>query len=236
MWSYYGSKSSLVDRYPKPKHDKIYEPFAGAAKYCLKYWDKEITLVDKYDVIVDIWRFLQQCSKKDILSLPRFQVGELYDNHKFDCIEQRNLISFIHGCGDAKPRNKPTKRKTENRPNHVNFTLNKIANDLHKIKHWNIIKGDYDVLENTKATWFIDPPYEFGGDHYFCSNKNFDYKKLANWCKERIGQSIVCENTKATWLDFKPMIMNKGTNKKTIEAIWSNEKTAFDFEQQKIFI
>ncbi len=59
MWSYYGAKTSIVDYYPKPKFDKIIEPFAGTARYALKYFDRDVLLVDKYDVIVKIWRWLQ---------------------------------------------------------------------------------------------------------------------------------------------------------------------------------
>jgi hypothetical protein len=55
--------------------------------------------------------------------------------------------------------------------------------------------------------------------------------KLAEWCKERNGQAIVCENTKATWLPFKPMKEMQGTMFKTTEAIWSNIKTNYDNEQ-----
>ena len=55
MWSYYGSKSKVVDLYPPPKFDKIIEPFAGSARYALKWFDRDILLVDKYPVIVDLW-------------------------------------------------------------------------------------------------------------------------------------------------------------------------------------
>jgi site-specific DNA-adenine methylase len=70
MWSYYGGKGHTVNLYPKPKHGLIIEPFAGSAKYSLKYFEKEVLLIDKYHVIVSIWHFLQQCSQKDILGLP----------------------------------------------------------------------------------------------------------------------------------------------------------------------
>jgi len=33
MFSYYGSKSKIVDYYPPPKHKRIIEPFAGSARY-----------------------------------------------------------------------------------------------------------------------------------------------------------------------------------------------------------
>jgi len=66
MFSYYGSKSRIVDVYPPPKFDKVIEPFAGSARYALKYWQKEVLLVDKYDVITDIWTYLINATEKDI--------------------------------------------------------------------------------------------------------------------------------------------------------------------------
>ena len=58
MWSYYGSKSKVVDLYPPPKFDKIIEPFAGSARYALKWFERDILLIDKYDVIIDLWNYL----------------------------------------------------------------------------------------------------------------------------------------------------------------------------------
>jgi site-specific DNA-adenine methylase len=37
MFSYYGTKKRIVNKYPEPKYDKIIEPFCGAAQYSLKY-------------------------------------------------------------------------------------------------------------------------------------------------------------------------------------------------------
>ena len=59
-------KSRIVDVYPPPKFDKVIEPFAGSARYALKYWQKEVLLVDKYDVITDIWTYLINATEKDI--------------------------------------------------------------------------------------------------------------------------------------------------------------------------
>lgn len=235
MWSYYGAKTNIIDLYPKPKHDLIIEPFAGTARYALKYFDHNVILCDKYHVVVKIWKWLQLCSPNDILSLPRFKHGQNYKEHKFDCEEQLFLISFIHGSGDAKPRNYPTIRKTIDRPNHVNYTLKRIANNLHKIKHWTILQADYDTIPNQPATWFIDPPYQFGGEAYHFSNKQINYPQLASWSIERTGQVIVCENVKATWMDFKPMIIQRGSIKKGTEAIWTNQYTHFDNKQQSLF-
>ena len=67
MWSYYGSKSKIINCYPPPKHDMIIEPFAGSARYSLKYWNNVVILVEKYDLIVKLWKWLQQAQKEDIL-------------------------------------------------------------------------------------------------------------------------------------------------------------------------
>lgn len=47
MFSYYGSKSKIIRYYSEPKHDIIIEPFAGSAQYAFKYWDKQVTLIEK---------------------------------------------------------------------------------------------------------------------------------------------------------------------------------------------
>lgn len=75
MFSYYGSKSRVVDLYEPPKYGVIIEPFAGSARYSLKYFDREIELYDTYSVVTDIWKWLQSCSEKDILSLPKLTKG-----------------------------------------------------------------------------------------------------------------------------------------------------------------
>lgn len=236
MWSYYGAKTNIVDLYPPPKFGKIIEPFAGSARYALKYFDREVLLVDKYPVIVDIWHWLQECSPKDILSMPRrIEHGQPFESFKFDCLAQRNLFSFLTSSGDAIPRNKPTMRKTVDRPNHLNYSIKRIAESLFKIKHWKIELEDYVNIPNQNATWFIDPPYEFGGQVYKMSNKKIDFKLLSKWCKSREGHVIVCENTKATWMDFKPVSIQKGSNAITTEAIWSNYPTAYDNTQAALF-
>ena len=90
-------------------------------------------------------------------------------------------------------------------------------------------------LDNEEATWFIDPPYQFGGEWYVKSTKDINFTKLAEWCMNRNGQVIVCENTKADWLPFKPMKEMQGAIYKTTEAIWSNHKTNYDHIQQSLW-
>ena len=231
MWSYYGSKAKMIHLYPPPKYGRVIEPFAGTARYALKFFDRDVLLVDKNEVIIKIWQWLQKCSKDDILKLPRLKEAEKLSDYKFDCDEARWLMGFLVNVGVSQPMNQATYRATTHRPNFMNFQIKKIASNLFKIKHWKIQAGSYDEIENTEATWFIDPPYQFGGEYYPHGSQQINYKTLSEWCQSRNGQIIVCENTKAEWLNFQPMKKFSGSRHKTVEAIWSNIPTAFDFQQ-----
>jgi hypothetical protein len=230
MFSYYGSKSKIVDYYPPPKYCKIIEPFAGSARYSLKYFDRDILLVDKYNVIVEVWSYLINASEKDILALPKLKKKEDLRNFNLSDIEMK-FMGFLVTGGVESPRFKVASFNGVD----VERDLKRISKLLYKIRHWKIIQSSFDELENTEATWFIDPPYQFGGEHYKESNKKIDFNLLAKWCKCRNGQIIVCENTKANWLPFTPMKEMQGTIYKTTEAIWSNYKTNYDNIQQKLF-
>lgn len=235
MWSYYGAKTNIIHHYPPPKYGKIIEPFAGTARYALKYFDREVLLVDKYDVIIKIWQYLQQCSKNDILSLPRFSHGDNINEFKFDCEEQRLLMGFLIGYAHRKPTDKATVRLRE-RPNRLNYSINKVASSLWKIKDWSFACDSYENIPDQEATWFVDPPYQYGGQCYKESSKKIDFQHLSSWCKSRSGQVMVCENTKADWMEFKPMLSHQGGQGRNHEAIWMNETSIFDQKQLQLFI
>ena len=103
MFSYYGSKSKIVHLYPTPKFDDINEVFAGSARYSLRFWDRNITLIDKYQVIIDVWKYLQLASVKDILGLPKLKKGE----QLIEIWEQDNIVGYekiIPGKFNGRPR------------------------------------------------------------------------------------------------------------------------------------
>lgn len=232
MIPYFGSKSNLAGKYPPPKHSKIIEPFAGSARYSLKYYNRDILLIDKYPVIIEIWHYLQNASENDILGLPKIQKGQKVSDFTLSDIEVK-FMGFLVQASQGQPRNSTGTLNGID----VERDLKRIAKNLFKIKHWVIKEGSYEDLDNEEATWFIDPPYQYGGEHqYKFGNKQIDFVKLAEWCKSRKGQSIVCETTKADWLPFKPMVKNFGSNcTNTTEAIWSNHKTNYDHVQQSLF-
>jgi len=231
MFSYYGSKSKIVDYYPPPKHGRIIEPFAGSARYSLKHFDNDVLLVDKYEVVIRIWKWLQQCSKQDILNLPKFETG--IDLRECNLSEDELLfLGMCAGIASTQPRFKISPYAGEQNGRKNRFK--RIADSLFKIKHWDIRLGSYEDLPNEKATWFIDPPYQFGGHAYIENKIDFDF--LAAWVKERQGQVIVCENTKATWLPFKAVTKIQGAGQTfTTEAIWSNHVTNYDNVQIGMF-
>lgn len=219
MFYYYGAKGRFVKLYPKPIYEKIIEPFAGSAKYSLEYYDKNITIIDKYTTIIEIWKYLQYASKKDILNLPQVKPGSDLRLFKQLSEVERNFMSFLCG-GGSKPQMKIS--SFNNTQKVVNNKKIKIANNLYKIKHWNIILGSYEHINiKEKCTWFIDPPYQFGGIFY--PEHNIDYKKLNIWCKQREGQIIVCENTKCNWITIEPLYKLKLQHNATIEGIYYNE-------------
>jgi len=236
MWSYYGSKNKIAKLYPSPKYETVIEPFAGAAWYSVLHRHKKVLLNEKYEVIYNIWKWLiNEASSELILQHKDFFAGQ--DISQIDLTKaHKDLIGFCINRGSIAPKNIVQKwscqvASKQNWASTTAFALKRIAKLLPEIKHWEIQSGDYKKLPDIEATWFIDPPYQFGGEIYKESNKNIDFNYLANWCNERQGQSIVCENTKANWLPFKPMIDMQGAMYKTTEAIWSNEKTNYDNEQ-----
>ena len=215
MWSYYGRKTKVVKYYPEPKYNIIIEPFAGSAVYSLykDNWKNKVILVDKYDIIIYLWRYLQIVNPNKIDELNNFKLRQDIRELTIDQ-ELKWLLGFIMNQGSAVPKRSIQKWGIRD------WERNKksVLNSLHKIKHWDLILGEYDSINNVEATWFIDPPYQYGNKYY--KHKYIDYNKLREWIYNLKGQVIVCENIKADWLDFKPLKEMHGQLHKTTEAIW----------------
>lgn len=221
MWSYYGSKSKVVQYYPEPRFGRIIEPFAGTARYSLRYWESEVLLIEKFDILFRIWKWLQGCSPSDITRLPKMSAGETTDDFQFECQEAKWLMGFMVQGGVNAPRK--TVSSVGNFGSSIERDKARIARDLHKIRHWDIKLGDYHHAPNSMAsTWFIDPPYQFGGQYYHSkvNNSHIDYAELRQWCESRKGQVIVCENTKATWIPVSPLRKLHGSKNSTIEGTY----------------
>lgn len=238
MWGYYGAKTTIVNYYPKPIYKSIIEPFAGTARYSLKYFDNDILLMDKYDVIIKIWQGLQQASEKDVLGINRILVHhKRADEYEFDSEWEKLLFQFLIKKAPERPSLKVTDRVSVHRPNYLKYSLERIAKGLFKIRHWKIVK---DTYENTpyqlNTTYFIDTPYQFGGECYPCSSRHLNFPIVGSWCRSLPGQVIVCENMKANWLPFVPLKEMKGSLGFSKEAIWTNYHTHFNNVQQELIL
>lgn len=234
MFSYYGSKANIVHLYPKPIYDDITDHFCGSGKYPLLYFEKNVTLIDKYEVIARVWKFLQLCSPGDILKLAIPGPGKTTNDCVYDCIEAKWLVGFIIHYGSFSPGTKMSAHYYRDRTNGVNYTLKRIAGDLFKIKHWTILQGSYEDFPVKECTHFVDPPYQEGGKSYVESSKNIDFKKLGEWCQQLPVQAIVCEKITADWLPFKPLSIQFTSRGVQKEGIWTNLPSAFDNEQIKL--
>ena len=218
MFYYYGRKQKIFDKYPKPQFDTIVEPFAGSAAYSMNYHQKNVILIEKDEKIASLWGYLIKVEPKEILELPLLEKGESLNNEKFDYLtkDQKSLIGLFLNPGSAQPKKSPGNFCAWTDENRKRLSL-----DVKKVKHWTVIHGDYRQIENIEATWYIDPPYQGNGGKY-CrhGNKNFDYDTLRDWVMERHGEVIVCENSEATWMDFKPLVDIQGQKHKTKEVIF----------------
>lgn len=218
MFYYYGRKQKITDKYPKPKFDTIIEPFAGSAAYSMKYHTNNVILIEKDKRIADLWLYLIEAQSSDILKLPLLEKGESLNDEKYSYLtdNEKSLIGLFLNPGSAQPKKSPAKFCAWNEKNRL-----RLSNDVEKVKHWEIINDDYLNFNNIEATWFIDPPYQGnGGKYYKYGNKNFDYDKLREWVLSRDGEVIVCENSEADWLNFKPLIEIQGQKHKTKEVIY----------------
>jgi len=218
MFSYYGGKSKIIHKYQEAKYPLIIEPFAGSARYSLRFYNKDCWINDSYKVICDVWNWMIRAELDDINKIPFLARGDDLRSLEMDK-DLRSLLGFAVNRGVPYPRHIYTKWPAES--DEIGRLKNKLIHYCGKLKHWKVTNLKYLELPDIEATWYIDPPYQFGGDLYI-ENK-INYQELADWCKSRKGQVIVCENSKADWLPFKFLTEMSGSKHRTTEVIWTNE-------------
>lgn len=225
FFCFYGGKWRAAPHYPAPQYNVIVEPFAGAAGYSVRYYDRAVALNDLDPIIVGIWSYLISVSAAEILALPD-KVDHVDDVRAPQ--EAKHLIGFWLNKATTSPCKTPSAwNRNGIRPNSTWCAVIKerIASQVEYIRHWRVRYGSYETLGNIPATWFIDPPYNNGaGRLYRCKFTDFD--GLSSFAKTRRGQVLVCENVGADWLPFQEIGHFKSTQGsrgkgKTAEAIWT---------------
>ena len=207
----------MIKKYPPPKYELIIEPFAGTARYSLLYHDRQVVLNDLYTVIADNWKYLINATPEQIMNLPNLNCGDDLRDLNLPLVE-KNLLGFVVARGETTPNNYYSAWASKS--NDIERFKKRVLGYLDKIRHFKIICEDYRSLNNLEATWFIDPPYQVGGHKYV--HNQINYEELAEWCKTRNGQVIVCEQVPADWLEFRPLTEVRGLRKNHKELIWTN--------------
>lgn len=231
FFCYYGGKWRSGKRYPEPRHNTVVEPFAGAAGYSLRHYTRDIILIEKDEILTSLWQYLIDATPAEIHQLPLWpdDAPESFTVDDFDVpTPAKHLIGFWLNKGNTHPCKRPSSwMRSNKRPNSYwgEAIRDRIASQVPHIKHWKAIHSSYRDAPDLEATWFIDPPYVNGGEHYNCSEVEYEY--LSWWARHRRGQVIVCERPDAKWMDFTPLHVAKTTpggtrTGKMREGVWLN--------------
>ena len=221
FFTFFGGKYRLAPQYPSPQHDTIIEPFAGSAGYSVRHNAERVVLVEIDPTIVGVWRYLIAVAPEEVRSLPDITEGTVddYGLHQ----EARDFVGFWMNKAMTGPCRTPSKwLRSGIRPmsSWGQPVRDRIASQLAEIRHWEVIHDEWFNAPEAEATWFVDPPYMVRGQRYRYSA--VDYLKLGEWCRERPGQTIACENEGADWLPFKPFRDAKTARaNRSAEVIWT---------------
>lgn len=229
FFGYFGGKwRDALRNYAPPRYGIVVEPFAGAAGYSLRYYTRQVVLCEKDEVIAGVWQYLIKVKASEIRAIPDLPPDGTVDDLKV-CQEAQWLVGLWLNRAASRPRRSPSRWMRDGiRPGSFwgERVRNTIASQVDLIRHWQIHHGDYSRVPVVgPATWFIDPPYQQAGRHYYHGSADINYAQLAAWCRGRTGQVIVCENAGATWLPFVPLSDVKTTRagRRSIEVVWQKD-------------
>jgi site-specific DNA-adenine methylase len=212
-FAYYGSKHGLSRYYPKPWGGVIIEPFAGAAGYSCRWatpHDKVI-LTDAAPEVIALWHELRDGGIPFLDHLESQLVPGERVTHP--------ILSMIAGGTVGRMKGTVQTKVTGYVIDHWPAIRRRMERVLPLMQNWDITCDTYDSIPNQRGTWFIDPPYQQrdghrAGSRYLLKHNTIDYEALADWCRSRKGQVIVCEQGTADWLPFRPLRRQRANQQK----------------------
>lgn len=230
MFYYYGGKKRLARYYPAPRYTTVVEPFAGGAAYSMFHLDslERVILIEKDERVVETWQRVLAMTPEEVLSLKLPPAGNRTEDFLYMTAAASSAIARCKGM-------KVTPRMAKV----VIGQLRGIAKMLDRAKtKVEVVCGDYADALDIEATWFVDPPYTVNvrratGTGYpqgmgygkGCDSQSLNYFELGDWCRERRGQVIVCEQAGATWLPFMPLHESGDSQgRKALEVCWHRDQ------------
>lgn len=222
FFPFYGSKWNLARHYPKPVHDLVVEPFAGAAGYSTFHAVQHAVLVDKDPIIAGLWAYLIGATEREILALPELpNAGDSVNDYQLPQ-EARWLIGFWLNRGSASPKLTRTAYSARADRAQLNWgpaAKARIAGQLEGIRGWTSIEGPYDSFPGVAPhTFFVDPPYVEKGRYYRVGFS--EHATLGQWCLDRRGLVIACEGAGADWLPFEQLGSFKSSRGRADEVVY----------------
>jgi len=237
-FSYYGGKGKLSSQYPKPKYDRIVEPFAGGAAYSFLHYKHDVVLYEIDPEVVEMLKFLRDGDINIINRIPdKVKKGDnVYDiMDKMNCeipIALKNILISSTNLGTFGTKNHPKMITQFAAGDWERNTKRKLLYWNCRIKHWKIRNNPYEQMKMYKSnsTFFIDPPYSNKAGKLY-KYSNIDYDHLKEWISKLKGQIIICENKGSTWIDGRVIKKNTGfsnTNAgKEVKGLRNNSKNNF---------
>jgi len=221
-FAYYGAKHGLASKYPRPRHSVVVEPFAGSAAYSVHHAASidHAILIDADPKLVELWHELQQMTVADVDI-----IGNQINGDRFTSPLLAGICGGSQWDGVMAGRDRAvTPRLRRSWP----LVRARIVAALPHIRRWRVIHGDYHDAPDIDATWFVDPPYQengtMAGAGYRCSASAIDFDDLGDWCRDRRGFAIVCEQSPADWLPFHPFATQaNGVGHARQEVIWRSD-------------
>lgn len=213
MWNYFGAKTRVVRLYPPPLPGlPVIEPFCGAAAYSLYHDWPDVLLNDISPAVVGAWHYLQAVTPErmgEVFNEDRWPAGS---NLRAAGLSQaeRDLMRWQSQFGAVAPSHAHRSKWATSRRR-----LDALRRKWHRYRQtitgWTVTRGTYAEMPDIRATWFVDPPYQYARCKYPYDCVT-DYGRLAEWCRSRKGRVIVCGGLGDGWLPFERLGVTRACN------------------------
>jgi hypothetical protein len=143
---FYGGKWALARRYGPPQREHVVEPFGGFAGFSTFWEPRRVTLVEKDEMIVAVWRYLQRSTAKEIMSIPT----------AVDCVDDLHHVpeeaKWLVGWWFNRALVEPARKNRSHWAGsdwyrHLFWGVrvrHRIASQLEKIRDWTVLEGSYE--------------------------------------------------------------------------------------------